>query len=204
MYIRNLIEALKPFGDVLEVGYGKASKEIQKFHPRSHTLITSDEEAFHWAQSRSIKVIDEIWQTALPSLGVFDTIFFGLVDLILPIQFQYTDSVLIEFCEGVKDPKALSKFLAELEQNSQITTDQKEEMIRRFGLTYEKPSPVKQAGQILPFLTECVENHMKKGSRFSCYLKNELDDSRFFDEIVVNPILDVRENGRIIVIEKMI
>lgn len=204
MYIKSLMKALKPFGDVLEVGFGEASKEIQKYHPRSHTLITRDEEAFEWAQSHPVKIIDQIWQAALPALGVFDTIFFGLVDPILPMQMHYTDAILIEFCNGVKNKLALSKFLAELEQNGQITTEQKEEMIRRYKLTHEKPPLIKQAGQILPFLKMCIENHMKKGSRFSCYLKNELDDPQFFNEIVVNPMLDVQEDGRIIVIEKLL
>lgn len=204
MYIKNLIEALKPFGDVLEVGFGKATKEIQTYHPRTHTIIASDEEASDWAQSRSAKIIDEIWQTALPSLGVFDTIFFGLVDPILPMMIQYTDAILIEFCEKVKDKLALSKFLAGLEQNGQITKEQKGEMTQRYSLPDEKPPVIKQAGQILPFLKMCIEDHMKKGSRFSCYLKNELDDPQFFDEIVVNPILNVYENGRIIVIEKLV
>ena len=204
MYEKDLIEALRPFGDVLEVGFGSASKEIQKYHPRTHTIITRDPEAKIWAETHNANIINDVWQNALGHLGVFDTIFFGLVDPIIPFQIKYTDSVLKTFCESAKDKEAVSLFLAEIEQNGQITKEQKERMIEEYGLTHKKPPPVKEAGQILPFLNQCIENHMRKGSRFSCFLKSELDDPKFFDEIVVNPILDVRQDGRITTIEKIV
>lgn len=204
MFVKQLIEALHPFGDVLEVGFGQATKEIQKYHPRTHTIITKDVEAQDWAKNHHAIVIDDVWQGALAALGVFDTIFFGQVDPIVPIQMEYTDSILDGFCSAVKDKKAASKFLAELEQSGQITKKQKEKMIQKYGFTHEKPPVNKLAGQMLPFLKLCIEDHMREGSRFSCFLKQELDDPKFFDEIVVNPILDVREEGRILIIQKLV
>lgn len=206
-YLSALIEALHPFGDVLEVGFGPSSFLIQKYHLESHTIISSDPAAADWAKNRpGVKVIDDIWQGALPSLGVFDTIYFGLdpIENQLLIRFQYTDTELNDFCKGVEDKKLLSRFLAELEQNGQITSEQREKLIRKYKLEHAKPPQAKRSNQMFLFLKQCLSMHMRKGSRFSCFLKSEFDDPQFFNEIIVDPKLDYREEGRIIVIEKLV
>lgn len=206
MDTQKLIRALHPFGDVLEVGFGAASKEIQKYHPRTHTILSNDPEAVSWAKNHaSVKVIAEIWQSALPELGVFDTIFFGIdpIEAGFLIRFQYADSDLDQLCSSVGEKKYLSKFLAELERNGQITKEQKEKMIHKYGLKQASPPPVKRSGEMVQFLKACLSLHMKKGSRFSCALKTDLDDPIFFDEIAVDPFLDVRLDGLILVIEKL-
>ncbi len=207
MYVRDLIAALKPFGDVLEIGFGSWTQEIQKYHPKSHTIISMDEQAEDFARKHSaVTAIRGVWQEELERLGVFDTIFFASFVPSLPFALMvYTDAVLDEFCKRAQTNKiALSKFLAELERNEQISKEQKEAMIQKYDLTFEKPPLVTKAGQMLPFLKNCLANHMRKGSRFSCYLKNELDDPEFFNEIIVNPNVDYRENGKIVVIEKLV
>lgn len=206
-YLELLVETLHPFGNVLEVGFGKSSTLIQKYHPQTHTVISSDPAAAEWAKKHlTAKIIPDIWQSALPALGVFDTIFFGIDPLEnqFLIRFKYTDSELDIFCHGVVDKKALSRFLAELEQNEQITTEQKEKMIAKYKLEHAKPPLPKRSNQMFLFLKQCIATHMRKGSRFSCYLKTPLNDPQFFNEIVVDPNLDFREDGRIIVIEKLI
>ncbi len=212
-YVANLIEALHPFGDVLEVGFTEASNEIEKYHPKSHTIIVPEVgDALKWAKNhRNVKIVEDIWPNALSQLGVFDTVYFG-IDPHGSRLFQkmrhirYTDHDLELFCHdfGALDKKQISRFLAELEQNNQITAEQKERMVKKHHLPKESPPPAKRSDQMLQFLKRCLVSHMRKGSRFSCYLESELDEPQFFDEIVVDPNLDCRERGRIIVIEKLV
>ncbi|MBM3191954.1 MAG: hypothetical protein FJZ63_04820 [Chlamydiae bacterium] len=82
-YMEACIEALQPEGDVLEVGFGcgYAANIIQKYRPRSHTIIeyhpTVADRARQWAQGYdNVTVIEDTWQRALHKLGVFDAIFF--------------------------------------------------------------------------------------------------------------------------------
>ena len=206
MYIQKLMQELHPFGDCLEVGFGSSSKEIQKYHPRSHTIISQDEMAVKWAKTHlNVKVIPDIWQGALPTLGVFDTIYFGIdpIQCDFLIKFRYTDEELETFCKISAKEEHLSRFLSELEQNGHITKEQKEKMIQKFGLTHAKPPTPKRSGEMIQFLKICLASHMRKGSRFSCLLKYEIDDSEFYNDIMVDPFLDIRQDGLIIVIEKL-
>ncbi len=206
MDLKKLFLELRPFGDVLEVGFGNSSKEIQTFHPSTHTILSTDSDAMAWAKEHAgVKVICEIWQSALPSLGVFDTIYFGIdpLEFGFLIRFHYTDHELEAFCESVIEKKYLSRFLAELEENGQITNEQKEKMIRKHRLTHQKAPLQKRSGEMIDFLKICLTMHMRKGSRFSCYLKREIEDTRFYNEILVDPFLEVRQDGLILVIEKL-
>lgn len=82
-YMHACIDALKPFGDVLEIGFGLAysAERIQSFHPKSHTIIEFHPEvankAREWAKRYpNVTIVEDTWQNALPKLGVFDCIFF--------------------------------------------------------------------------------------------------------------------------------
>lgn len=207
MNVQKLIGALRPFGDVLEVGFGASSKEIEKYHPKSHTIISSDPEAVNWAKDHlGVKVIADIWQSALPELGVFDTIYFGIdpesYDFL--IRFKYTNDELDLFCKTVVEKEYLAGFLVELEQNGQITQEQLEQNLKKYKLSPAKPAPRKRSKEMIHFLKSCLLSHMRKGSRFSCYLKSEIDDEEFYDEILVDPSLDIRQDGLIITIEKLL
>lgn len=94
-YLNALIDELRPFGQVLEVGFalGFSAKRIQSFHPKHHTIIESNPEiaemATEWADGNpAISIIQGTWQKALPKLGVFDAIFFN------------------EFSHGIEEKKA--------------------------------------------------------------------------------------------------
>jgi len=83
-YLDLLIKALKPKGDVLEVGFrsSQAADKIEECQPKSHTIIEGNpkylEMAKAWAKNHpNVKIISEDWEKALPKLGTFDAIFFN-------------------------------------------------------------------------------------------------------------------------------
>ena len=82
-YMEACIDAMRPSGDVLEVGFGLgyASTRIQHYKPKSHTIIECDpvvaKRAREWAKEYSdVTIVEKTWQEALPELGQFDAIFF--------------------------------------------------------------------------------------------------------------------------------
>lgn len=106
LYIEALIDELRPFGDVLEVGFGHsyAADRIQTFKPKSHTIIENDpqlaKEARAWANKHdNVTLIEGTWQTKLSTLGIFDAIFFndypidtdmGMMNRTNPEEVAYT------------------------------------------------------------------------------------------------------------------
>lgn len=82
-YMEACIDALSPFGDVLEIGFGLgySAERIQSYLPKSHTIIEFHpqvaERARQWAKKHPhVTIIEDTWQNALSTLGVFDCIFF--------------------------------------------------------------------------------------------------------------------------------
>ena len=81
-YLKALIEALRPHGTVLEIGFqdGFSSTQIQTFSPKTHTLIEPNpetlKEARTWAQNYpNVTVVEGTWEKNLHLLGTFDVIF---------------------------------------------------------------------------------------------------------------------------------
>ena len=82
-YMEACIDALQPFGNVLEIGFGcgYSATRIQSYHPKSHTIIECDpvvaERARQFAEKHPhTTIVENTWQEALASLDIFDTIFF--------------------------------------------------------------------------------------------------------------------------------
>lgn len=214
MHIQELIRFLHPFGDCLEVGFTESSIEIHKYHPKSQTIIESDpikaQAARKWGHA---VIIEDIWQSALPQLGVFDTIFFGVDPHGNPLfehllKLRYQDHDLDELCKivPVTNRKALARFLSELEQNLQITHEQREKMVQKYHLPEAKEPAWQRSDQMLHFLKACLLNHMRKGSRFSCFLSDDVsptENPKFLSEIVANPDIDYKEEGRKILVENL-
>lgn len=82
-YMQACIDALKPSGDVLEIGFGcgYASDQIQTYQPRSHTIIEYHPlvaaKAREWAKKQTnVTIVEDTWQNAMKRLGQFDAIFF--------------------------------------------------------------------------------------------------------------------------------
>mmetsp|Transcript_88734 Transcript_88734/g.162651 ORF Transcript_88734/g.162651 Transcript_88734/m.162651 type:complete len:407 (+) Transcript_88734:91-1311(+) len=84
-YMEKCVEVLEidENSHVLEIGFGCAysAEKIQKYKPKSHTIIECSEAVLKrlhcWAAKREgIVVVEGTWQECLPNLGVFDCIFF--------------------------------------------------------------------------------------------------------------------------------
>jgi hypothetical protein len=88
-YMEACIDALNPKGDVLEIGFGcgYSATQIMKFAPKSYTVVECDpiviEKAKVWAEEwakkypdMAIMIKEGTWQSVLPTLSIFDEIFF--------------------------------------------------------------------------------------------------------------------------------
>lgn len=82
IYIHALVDAIRPFGDVLEIGFdgGFAAERIQKYHPKKHVIMENDSkiaaEAKSWAAGHAgITVLQDTWYNPISKLGQFDAIF---------------------------------------------------------------------------------------------------------------------------------
>lgn len=96
-YIEACIDLLKPHGNVLEIGFGLgyAASQIQKHHPKSHTIIESNPEvaarAKKWADKQKkahITIVQDNWQKALKKMDAFDIIFFDDYSIAAPSDLQ--------------------------------------------------------------------------------------------------------------------
>ena len=84
-YMEACINKLQPKGNVLEVGFGMgySATQIQKFKPKSYTIIECDQTVLkkckEWAKNYdNVTIIESTWQEAVATkkLKVYDEIFF--------------------------------------------------------------------------------------------------------------------------------
>ena len=82
-YMEACIDKLQPKGDVLEIGFGMgySATQIQKYKPKSHTIIEMDSMVIkrlkEWSKDYdNIIIIEGTWQSQMKNLGTFDEIFF--------------------------------------------------------------------------------------------------------------------------------
>ena len=82
-YMEACIDKLQPKGDVLEIGFGMgySATQIQKYKPKSHTIIEMDPMVIKrlkkWAKDYdNIIIVEGTWQEKVHDLGIFDEIFF--------------------------------------------------------------------------------------------------------------------------------
>lgn len=242
-YLKAMVDALSPSGDVLEVGYGDgyAAKCIQGYRPTSHIIIEPDPEtakkAKRWAKNHpKVTIIEDRWEKTLPKLGIFDAIFFhpsvaSKKEEEEPVYFEDAVAALRkgdELLKGIhqdlpeltslrysdqdledlyiytppEERRDLTRFLNELEKNGQITPAQKKDFLQRKNLSDEATSPqVHRFEEIqdfaLAFLEQCLHNHMRVGSRFTCLSMNptsKYEIPQFFEKIITNPNLDFQED----------
>ena len=151
-YIEECVDTILPYGDVLEIGFGcgYAATHIQTYFPKTHTIIESHPEITRRARSWLIhhpntKVIEGQWALELPSLGVYDAIFFD--DYEVRLNHNHVPHHVMD-------------------------------------------------ERLLVFLELCLKNHMRKGSRFSCFMhmpQSKYKDKNWFEKIIANPFIDYVE-----------
>lgn len=116
------------------------------------------------------------------------------------MNLRYLDSDLDDFYHqvGQFQLREMGLFLSELKKNGQISLDQYEKMVEKYRL--EKTAPLKsierQLDPMLVFLETCLNNHMRKGSRFSCFASSPIskyENPEFFASIITNPNVDYQE-----------
>jgi guanidinoacetate N-methyltransferase len=93
-YMEACIDKLQPKGDVLEIGFGMgySATQIQKYKPKSHTIIEMDSVVIKrlkkWsADYNNIHIVEGTWQSQMKNLGTFDEIFFDDFPLKEPDSF---------------------------------------------------------------------------------------------------------------------
>jgi hypothetical protein len=174
-YMNACIDALKPFGDVLEIGFGLgySAARIQTYHPKSHTIIEFHPEvaarARDWAkQYPHVTIIEDTWQNALAQLGLFDCIFFDDY----PLQSE-------QEIQKMEEERAHSSLLL---QNGEKTIREVEEAIPFLTqIKYSdadldllmKEIPLGQTELILQF-AHFLKELCQRGQIAKCQLQNKL------------------------------
>ena len=102
LYIEVCVDALEPFGDLLEVGFGGglSPSHIQSYFPKSHTIIEPRQKeivkAREWVTHYThIHLIETPWEESLYRLGVFDAIFLNED----PLIYDHKEDRLFSFFE---------------------------------------------------------------------------------------------------------
>lgn len=115
---------------------------------------------------------------------------------------KYTDSDLDVFFNqvGQFQPSQMANFLHDLMKNEQISKECYERLLAKHNLQKTAPptttSTEKHTDVMLLFLQDCLQNHMRKGSRFSCFASSPIskfENPEFFDAIITSPNYDYQE-----------
>ncbi|MES2121644.1 MAG: hypothetical protein V4492_02560 [Chlamydiota bacterium] len=179
-YMQACIDALKPFGSVLEIGFGLgySATHIQSYNPSSHTIVEYHPDIAHlarsWASSHpGATIVEDTWQNALSQLGVFDCIFFDDYPLYdegqmreMEQQTERSSHLLKQGESLVQEVHAALPFLREI----QYTDENLEELFRGAPLQTKAQSlhlaqflsELKANGQITGIQSEkCTERLME-------------------------------------------
>ncbi len=200
-YFTALIEHLRPFGDVLQVGFPHlyVASEIQKYSPRSHTILENQpsalEKARKWAEKRpAAHILEENWKSPTASLEKYDAILFTLVEefpqlevleegreLLQKVsevfpgldQMRYTESDLEAFCSMAAGSaqEFLPRFLKELEEKGQVSAEQRTRISRKYKLPLDRVSYLGPEDLFL-FFQRCLDLYLRPGGRFACFLRD--------------------------------
>lgn len=115
-YMQACIDALKPFGDVLEVGFGLgySATHIQSYHPKSHTIVEYHPDIAilgrEWTKLHpGSRIVENTWQEAMADLGVFDCIFFDDYPLYDETQMREMEHQTEHSAQLLKSGEALVK-----------------------------------------------------------------------------------------------
>ena len=127
-YMEACVDALKPSGDVLEIGFGLgcSAERFQKYDISSHTIIECDPEVITkakiWAKNYSnVNIIEGMWQDEIQKLGSFNTIFFD-------DYFPFSEEEVTQIKGGIKELQSMTKQIQEL-------LDEHKKIFQRIKLT---------------------------------------------------------------------
>jgi len=102
-YMEASIDALKPTGDVLEIGFGcgYSATHIMSHKPKSYTVVECDPvviaKAKDWSKKYPnipITIVEGRWQDLLGNLGIFDEIYFDDFPLDIKQSSSMSEKVL--------------------------------------------------------------------------------------------------------------
>jgi len=118
-YIKALIEHCKPGGDVLEIGFSEWSAiEIQKYQPKSHTIIESDPQLIKKACAISnLTLIEDSWENAFENLGDFDAIVMKGYPLAATVKQKLASTELQHAKKLLENEKKVVKMVEETVPN---------------------------------------------------------------------------------------
>lgn len=176
--------------------------------PRGEVLqISSDEKVAKAIKVRSVRIA---WGESSENLGLFDTIYLFPPSLIVqkekPAAFQeiekqfsldtiqYSDAdieFLFSQLNSKTNPKHVLQFFIELERKKNISREQFDRVLKRLGATI----PLPEEDRFFETLLTCIKYNMKAGSTLHAFISGmtSYDDGRFFEEVVVNPHLEIEE-----------
>lgn len=162
-YIEALIKELRPSGNVLEIGYGfgDGAEAIQRFNPKSHTIIENipevAKEAKKWAgRHPNVTIIEDNWQDVLPKLGIFDAIFYNDYPLDNEIDLMQTLSTEDASLIAMRSKELLKMLEEELSQfNVSYSDNEIDEFCQKLGSRnfkelYNFFTKLKESGHITP------------------------------------------------------
>ncbi len=176
-YMKACIEELQPRGDVLEVGFGcgYSAKQIQKYNPKSHTIIECHPDVIRHGTALGFSEMSEkylnvrwvqgAWQEVLAGLGKFDEIFF---DTYAPIGPDVIEGEIIRITQEGGWPV----FPLEVEREFEI------------------------------FIDQVLESHTNSGAKISAYMNSSTPSINKFSTNNCNDY--ITQHPKIIYTEKII
>lgn len=176
-YLEACIDALKPSGDVLEVGFGLgyAANRIQHYHPKSHTIIESDpvilEMAKNWAKEhKNVKIIKGSWQEIMPQLGNFDALFFDDYVPLSESEIEQLKQDTAKYRQIAAEANNLKEMMAQtLKQFKGITFSDQElqqfarDVLRKPNVTFD---------QVVDFVSSLVQRGHITVKQKEAFIKN--------------------------------
>jgi hypothetical protein len=176
LYTEAMINALHPSGDVLQIGFGTDfnADQIQKHHPKSHTIIEANPQVYEAAQKwaskhQKINLIKGNWNQALPKLKTFDAIFFNEY----PLEYEIAIMNFLFPEDTFRTSKEVRKLIHSVEEqlsqmSLQFTDRDIEEFYQEIGQYHLNEMPeffqkLKENGNI----TKAQYDHAAKKHHFS-------------------------------------
>ena len=118
------------------------------------------------------------------------------------VKVHYSDQQVDEFYKKIgqfKKPE-LARFFYKLKANGNISGAQYENALKKYGLEKEESSATPRftsdSDRLWTFLKACTKNHLRQGSRFSCFSSDptsKYDNPQFFEHIITSADFDYQE-----------